>query len=110
MGGSEGEYFQEIIMFALFITPLAEDDIAQAAMWYEHQRKGLGADFLLALEAKLSSILRSPYHYPEQRFGYRRGIIRRFPYAIHYQVEQQQIIVVALWHFSRKPWAWRKRK
>ncbi|CAN5793336.1 hypothetical protein BH11BAC7_BH11BAC7_20570 [soil metagenome] len=34
-------------MYTLFITPAAEDDISQAANWYEHQRKGLGAEFLL---------------------------------------------------------------
>ena len=97
-------------MFVLFLSPAAEQDISEVAVWYDHQRKGLGADFLLSVEAELSSILRNPFHYSEQRLGFRRGILKRFPYAIFYRMEKQQIIAVAVFHFSRKPWAWRKRK
>jgi plasmid stabilization system protein ParE len=97
-------------MFTLVVTTGAEDDISHAAVWYEHQRKGLGAEFLLALEAELTSILRNPLQYSEHRFGFRRGILRRFPYAIVFRIDNEQLIIVAVWHFSRKPWAWRKRK
>lgn len=97
-------------MFVLVLSPRAEEDISQAATWYEYQRKGLAADFGLALEAELLSIVRSPFHYSEQRYGYRRGILNRFPYGVIYRIDGNQIIVIAVWHFSRKPWAWRKRK
>jgi hypothetical protein len=32
----------------LVVSQNAQADIAQAATWYEHQRKGLGLDFILA--------------------------------------------------------------
>lgn len=44
----------------LIIRPEAEADIAQAFDWYEARVAGLGSEFLLVLDAALSSILRNP--------------------------------------------------
>lgn len=50
-------------MCTLFITPRAAQDAEEAAHWYNKQRKGLGEDFLLAIEAVLHSIQRNPEQY-----------------------------------------------
>jgi len=50
-------------MFKLIFKPLAEIDIAEAAIWYNFQREGLGEEFLLALEAKFNEIQRNPYQF-----------------------------------------------
>lgn len=97
-------------MFILVLSSSAEIDATDAALWYERQRAGLGADFLLTLEAEFSSIIRNPFISTEQRLGYRRRILKRFPYGIIYQIENQNIVVVAIWHFSRKPWNWKINK
>lgn len=44
----------------LIIRPEAESDLAEAYRWYEAQVPGLGSDFLLSVDAALSSIRRNP--------------------------------------------------
>jgi hypothetical protein len=45
---------------ALIIEPEAESDLFQSYDSYEHQRDGLGADFLLCFEAALEAIAERP--------------------------------------------------
>ena len=39
-----------------------------------------------------------------------RALLRRFPYAIFYEIEPVQIVVYAVFHGARDPRAWRRRK
>jgi toxin ParE1/3/4 len=91
------------------IRPDAERDIAEAYRWYEEQRIGLGADFLLCVEEGLAKIQRAPEAYPVVHKNVRRLLIKRFPYGIFYAVEQPVIIVLAVFHERRDPTAWRSR-
>ena len=56
----------------LVIAPEAESDIAEAYLWYEDRRAGLGEEFLSSVEACLESIRRRPEMYPVVHEGYRR--------------------------------------
>jgi len=38
--------------------------------------------------------------------GYKRCIIRRFPYSLFYRTTSDQIVVVAFVHHRRRPLAW----
>jgi hypothetical protein len=58
---------------ALIIRPVAERDLAEAYGWYEAQVPGLGSDFLLSIDAVLSSIQRTPEMYPIVHKNVRRG-------------------------------------
>ena len=63
----------------LVIAPEAELDIAEAFVWYEGRRAGLGEEFLSLVDACMESIRRRPELYPVVHEGYRRYLIRRFP-------------------------------
>jgi hypothetical protein len=63
----------------LVIAPEAELDIAEAFVWYEGRRAGLGEEFLSLVDACMESIWRRPELYPVVHEGYRRSLIRRFP-------------------------------
>ncbi|MGO9570185.1 MAG: type II toxin-antitoxin system RelE/ParE family toxin [Desulfomonilaceae bacterium] len=91
------------------IRPDAETDIAEAYRWYEEQREGLGADFLLCVEEGLSKIQRAPEAYPVVHKNVHRLLIKRFPYGIFYVVEPAVIIVLAVLHERRDPAAWQSR-
>lgn len=41
----------------------AEDDIADAAMWYERQRAGLGHEFLSEVESAIAGAAANPFLY-----------------------------------------------
>ena len=40
----------------------------------------------------------------------RRALVRRFPYAIFYEVEATEIVVYAIFHGARDPRAWKRRR
>jgi plasmid stabilization system protein ParE len=94
----------------LVIAPEAELDIAEAYVWYEGRRTGLGEDFLTSVDACLESIRRKPEVYPVVHETYRRSLIRRFPYAIFYEYAAGEAVTVyAVFHTSRNPAKWRER-
>ena len=93
----------------LAIAPEAELDIAEAYVWYEGRRAGLGEEFLTSVDACLESIRRGPEMYPVVHEGYRRSLIRRFPYAVFYEPSEAMVTIYAVFHTSRDPDKWRQR-
>jgi len=96
-------------MRAILLFPEAEADVEGAYHWYERMRDGLGADFLLCVEEALEKISRDPIAYPVVHKDVRRTLIRRFPYGIFYVVEEQEIVVLAVFHGRRDPKQWQSR-
>jgi len=93
----------------LVIATEAELDIAEAYLWYEGRRAGLGEEFLSSVDACLESIRRRPEMYPVAHEGYRRSLIRRFPYAVFYEQSEATVTIYAVFHTSRDPDKWRQR-
>ena len=93
----------------LVIAPEAELDIAEAYAWYEGRRTGLGEEFLSSVDACLESIRRRPEMYPVVHEGYRRSLVRRFPYAVLYEQTEATVAIYAVFHTSRDPDKWRQR-
>jgi plasmid stabilization system protein ParE len=93
----------------LVIAPEAELDIAEAYLWYESRRAGLGEEFLSSVDACLEGIRRQPEMYPVFHEGYRRSLVRRFPYAVFYESSEATVTIYAVFHTSRDPDKWRQR-
>ena len=91
------------------LRPEAEQDLADAAAWYEEQRQGLGHEFLDEVLAMLSSIAETPLMLPHVHRNTRRAIIHRFPFGVYFRVEDATIVVVAVMHGSRNPRRWKNR-
>ncbi len=66
----------------LVIAPEAEQDINEAYGWYEPRRIGLGEEFLTWVDACIQAICRTPEMHARIHENYRRGLVRRFPYAV----------------------------
>ena len=64
------------------LRPEAEQDVADAATWYEEQRQGLGHEFLDEVLSMLSSIAETPLMYPNIYRNTRRAVIHRFPFSV----------------------------
>jgi hypothetical protein len=56
------------------VRPEAEDDITEAAVWYERQSPGLGWDFTRTVDAWLAEVSRNPLRFP----GFARTLGVRF--------------------------------
>ncbi len=95
--------------YLLTVRKEAELDIDSAFEYYEMQRVGLGYDFLLCIEECLSKIERNPTHYRMIYKELRRIVVRRFPYRILYLVQNNSVIVTAVFHARKDPQAWESR-
>ncbi len=87
----------------------AEQDLKEAANWYEKQSNGLGFDFLDEVEKKGNIIETNPYLFEKTYKSLHRAVVERFPFNIFYLVEGKSIIIVAVIHGSRHPKKWQKR-
>jgi plasmid stabilization system protein ParE len=93
----------------LIIAPEAQRDIEQAYSWYESQRIGLGEDFLHRVDACIQAICRTPEMHSLVHENYRRGLVRRFPYAVFYEFVNETVIVYCVFHTSQNPEKWQRR-
>jgi len=97
------------VTIELRVRPIAETDVREAAFWYEGKRGGLGAEFVLELDALYERILQNPRQFPDIGDGVRRALLRRFPYAIYFIAGDQALVIIAVLHQHRRPEAWRER-
>jgi hypothetical protein len=82
-----------------------------------HQRRGGKAEaelqfsgiFLDAADRAISIIRDAPDRWRIIQANVRGYIMPRFPYAVHYQVMEDHIYIVASKHHSRHPNYWRYR-
>ena len=93
----------------LIIRPEAEAELGEAFEWYESRVQGLGSEFLLAIDATLSGILRNPLQHPLVHKTVRRALLRRFPYEIFFVLGNHHIVILSVFHAKRNPKRWTDR-
>lgn len=84
-------------------------DLHEAAAWYEAEVKGLGRDFVRAVDEAINAAAQLPMRFPDVHRGVRRVLVKRFPYGVYFRVEQEQLIVFAIMHLHRDPARWQQR-
>lgn len=71
----------------------ALEDLDRGRRFYDRQGEGLGAYFLDSPFAEIESlILYRGLH--RKSFGYHRLLAKRFPYAIYYRMEREDLVLV----------------
>ena len=85
------------------IRRAAELDIAEAQVWYETQRTGLGAEFRSEVSRIIERLAATPLIYQIVHRDIRRAIVRRFPYLIWYRVASDMVTVLACTYAGRDP-------
>ncbi len=100
-------------MWRVELAPEIEDDIAQAADWYEQRQPGLGAEFVEEVIRVWDALAENPllnsrrhaaknirWRYPE-----------RFPYRVIDEVDEahQLVRVAAVLHAARQDQYWQER-
>jgi hypothetical protein len=91
--------------YTLWFLPEVEEDAINGYIWYEAKSRGLGEEFLRIFYASANEIPWNPLSYPKVYQDFRRRLLRRFPYAIYFTIENDQIIVFGLFHCARNPQA-----
>ena len=99
-------------MYRLVILPIAQQDIKEAASWYESKQNGLGKRFTLHVRKKLNSLKKHPYNFVNRYDETRTAVFDVFPFMAHYNVGESKktIINAAVLHTSRNPEIWKAER
>lgn len=89
--------------------PLVEDDLAEAAGFYEAEAPGLGEDFLTEVRRAVDGICAMPERWVRVSGPVRRCLLDRFPFALYYVHDGDHILVLTVVHTRRHPGTWRRR-
>ncbi|MBI5769770.1 MAG: type II toxin-antitoxin system RelE/ParE family toxin [Verrucomicrobia bacterium] len=88
----------------------ASAEAIAAALYYDSQVPGLGADFLRRYDALVATIRRRPGLFRTIRHGVRKARLTRFPYSIYFEASSDRIHIFAVAHHNRLPYYWLERR
>ena len=96
--------------FRILFTPAATAHIIQIAAWYNEQSKGLGTRFKNSLKAELAAVKKNPFGRSFRYDKIRFAVVKKFPYAAHYSIDEEKCIIVihAVFGFRESPGKWNK--
>jgi len=87
--------------YSIRIAEAAENDIREASLYYEDQKDNLGNSFENHVNEAVDNILSNPLK-TQIRYGNTRTFfLKKFPYGIHYQINESHILIVAVFHTSQ---------
>lgn len=92
--------------YTLIVKSEAELDMLKAAQWYENKQENLGNRFMSLVDNKIKLINISPFYYQIRYKATRLALVDSFPYAIHFIVEEKNIIILAVLGTSENPQKW----
>ena len=92
----------------VFLDP-AEEEMLEAAQYYERQTRGLGHEFLAEVQRTMARIMENPRLGQIVREGIRRRLMSKFPFGILYRIDPQEIVIIAVMHLRRRPGYWADR-
>ena len=87
----------------------AEDEMIEAAVFYEAASSGLGNDFLDDVQQAIDRLCEYPLAGETAVLGLRRMLLHRFPFCVIYSIEKNVILVIAIAHQGRRPGYWQTR-
>ncbi|HEX6716633.1 MAG TPA: type II toxin-antitoxin system RelE/ParE family toxin [Pyrinomonadaceae bacterium] len=89
--------------FTVVFRRIAKREFDDAISWYQERREGLGRELRVAVEQQLGRIALTPYQFACVKGEVRRAVLQRFPYSIYFIVEDDRIVVLAIFHARRAP-------
>jgi len=95
--------------YSLSISEAAELDIRDAFLWYEDQKDSLGLTFEKHISKTIQNIQKNPLKIQIRYNQTRVAFLQQFPYGVHFNLIENEIIIVAVFHTSQSPKKWSKR-
>jgi len=99
------------VKFNVEYNPEFFDDLVQSVDWYNEQRAGLGDRFYKSVKEQTAKLSTNALYFAVRYCDIRCMRIEKFPYMVHYQINEQTktVRVEALFHTNRDPKIWGKR-
>jgi plasmid stabilization system protein ParE len=91
------------VSFDVQLRRAAEVDVAEAQIWYEAQRSGLGGEFHSEVSHVIDRLAETPLIYQTVYRDVRRAIVHRFPYLVWYRVLGELVTVLACTNARQDP-------
>ena len=88
---------------------IAQIELDEAVAYYDYESPGLGKKFLQEVLDTLDRIGRFPRAWHPCSNRTRRCQTRHFPYGVIYQIQETEILIIAVSHLHRKPDYWQDR-
>jgi toxin ParE1/3/4 len=87
----------------------AENEMSEAAVFYDAASIGLGRDFLEDLQHIIDTLRAHPEIGVRLTRDLRRLLLHRFPFSVIYSVEPDAILIVSIAHHRQRPGYWKSR-
>jgi toxin ParE1/3/4 len=94
--------------YQLEFTAAAKADVQESYDWYEQKLPGLGDDFLDAVEDQIHFIHSNAASIAIFIDDYRKVNTKRFPFKIIFSVNENIIIIEAVYHHNRDISKWKR--
>jgi plasmid stabilization system protein ParE len=88
--------------------PEAVEDLLATQRWYGRREPELAREFAEVFAAAVERIRRDPRSFPLVHGQIRRLVLKRFPYAVYFREQGDEILVIAL-HGRQDPKLWQQR-
>jgi toxin ParE1/3/4 len=98
------------MVFKIVITRNAFIDTFDGIEWYENQTKGLGKKFYHSVQKRYKTIQQNPYF--QIRYDDVRCLpLEKFPYLIHFVVEEERkrVVILGIICTHRDPKTWEEK-
>ncbi len=94
---------------------MAEIDLAESVEWYAVRKPGLEVEFIMEVDSTFQRIVANPLAFAEKykrkNTWIRAAPLDRFPFMVLfiYNIQEELIIIIAVWHTARNPQKLRRR-
>lgn len=89
--------------------PEARTEYLNAVQYYAEQKSRIAENFVNVIESGISKLSEAPDRHKIIESPVRRFLVNRFPYAILYEIESDQVLIWAVMHCRRHPDYWKQR-
>ena len=95
--------------YNLIVLTEAKIDIVENYSWYKNINTSLAKRFLNSVKSSIKSIKSNPYQFQIRYDKTRVDLIETFPFLIHFDIQENDIIIKAIFHTSRDSSIWKNR-
>jgi len=90
------------------ITELAEQEIQEYFEDYNQKREGLGEDFENEINQNIEYIQNEAQTIQIRYNTIRVSFLKQFPFGIHFQINQNNVLIIGVYPMKSDPEKWRK--
>ena len=87
----------------------AEEEMTEAASFYESKARGLGAEFLDDVQRAIDRLRDNPELGRSVTVELRSSLLSRFPFCLIYAIHPEDLLIIAVAHQRRRPNYWKER-